>query len=162
MTAKTGFAAWLDALEIPTERIELCTDHRLVQRATELHEQLERERRDKTKGGASLGDTSTAEELAAVRKEVEAKSSVLVVRAPSEDAMLAIEELRETDSDEWVASVIAASAVDPELSIEDVKTMRAKLPRGTWNVLFRRVLDVAVNRSLSTPFSWGDSGNART
>lgn len=151
-----AFSSWLDALEIPTETIELCTDHRLVAEAARLHTLVEAEKDSDAPAGA-LGDTSPADELAQVREKMRAKTISLVVHSPSEDDMLGLEKLRESDPEAWAAGVIAAASHEPKLTVAQVKQMRGKLDRGTWNDLFRRVLDIAVNRSLTIPFSWADS-----
>ncbi len=162
--SSNAFDAWLDALEVPTETISLCTDPSLVKRAAELRDRAKAESPNdgSPSSTSSLGDRTEVRELDEVRKEIEEKSLRLVVRSPSEDKMLAIESLRETDPEQFVVALIAAAVVTPKLTEAGVKKLRGRVDRGTWNDLFRRVLSVSVDRSLTLPFSWGDSGSDHT
>lgn len=157
-----AFTAWLEALEIPTEDVQICGDHRLVIRATELHEEIERERNKQEDGDRSLADSAKEEELAEVRQLIEARSFTIKLRSPSEDDMLGIEKLRATDAEEWAVRLIQHSIHEPVMTLAEVKALRKKLDRGTWNGLFMRVMDTAVSRSLTLPFSWSASEKGHT
>lgn len=163
MAGNNSFTAWLEALEVPTETVQLCTDSALVRRATELHAQIEYAKNsDEPDRSTALGDTSAEAELAELRELIDVKSVNMTFRSPSEDEMLSIDKTREDNPEQWAKQLIALASVDPKLEVTDVDLLRKKLDRATYVTLFNRVREIAVTRSLTLPFSWGDSGNART
>lgn len=163
MTNTNAFSAWLDALEVPTETVHVCTDSALVRRAAELWQQIEaRKASDEPNLTAALGDSGLDAELAEVQREIEAQSLKLTFRSPAEDEMLHLDKAREKDPEQWARDLIALASVEPKLTVEDVDRLRSKVDRATYVTLFNRVREIAVTRSLTLPFSLGDSGRDRT
>lgn len=173
----TGFDldTWLEGAA-PPERVVVV--HGRGDLAGE-YEQLENELRDANEaasGAASSGMMNSAsaarareiaERMSVIRADFEASKLTIRLRAISKDVQADItagaSSVADGERPDWIAEqYIAASAVRPAFTVEQVRKLRSRCGEGQFLALYEAAVEVSVNRSVEVPFSLAHSATLAT
>lgn len=159
-----GLAEWMEEATPDRREVRICLDRRLVSRQIELRKLIERRDQDKVLGQS----VKERQELAEVDKQVESKTRAIVVEGlgwgrwralmakhpPAKDQAetfaraVRLAFMPETvgsmtfNAETFVPAAIAASAVEPQITAEEVTELLDKAPPGIIDRIWVAVLEV--------------------
>lgn len=170
-----AFSSFVHGLTAIVNTVKLCTDNTLlVERANAaadldrlIDRKLEMERAGVADTAGSLGGEGSIttridrlnRRLDQLDAAIDEASTELEVTSPNEDAMLALEDLRKDDFQEWVVEVLALAFSQDKKAILE---LRKALTRASWTMLVDQVLNRTMAVSSTVPFSSTPSGGHRT
>jgi hypothetical protein len=142
------FKAVMAKVKTPETSVTLCLDGPLVAEYERLSAQLDGMTADATNLAGDSPGREVANQLVDLREQMLAHQQVFVFRAVTPRgrwrAILGREPVKDKDTSDddhaeryhaWVCEVVAASAVDPEMTGEEVQQLADALSNGQWATL---------------------------
>lgn len=159
-----AWASWLENITRHTANIYLCKDGELIDKRNDLLDEIEIVGVGDSVENTAFSESSLVtvaaanvtarkaeleEELKAVEEKIRAASVVLETQSPTEDELASLGNLFEENPDEWILKILHFAT---GRSVDEVKLLRSKLDRASWNFVFTQVLNEHIQRSSGVDF----------
>lgn len=154
------FKAWLSGARPPARTVQVYGRADLLADLDALDIEL-RAARESAQAGTLAGSPTRDVErrIQQARDELRASALSIRLRALTTDEMTQCEAAAakapdgETDSDDYLHRMVAASAIDPRLTVEDAAALHAAIGDGQFLALNDAIIQMAHMRQVRIPFS---------